>query len=158
MRAKTAEIIQRRLAEVGIVVKIRIVEWAAFIKDFIGKRRFDAVILGWTTPHDPDSYDVWHSSKTKPEELNFVSFKNAEVDRLLDDGRNTFDIHKRKQCYFRFQEILAEELPYIFLYVPDALPVVSSRFYGIKPAPLGIDYNFIEWFVPREKQKYILMQ
>jgi len=64
VRAKTAEIVQRRLAETGISVKIRIIEWAAFIKEFINKRRFDAVILGWTVPMDPDLYDVWHSSKT----------------------------------------------------------------------------------------------
>ncbi len=45
VRAKCAEIIQRRLAEVGIRVKIRIVEWAAFVNDFINKRKFDATIL-----------------------------------------------------------------------------------------------------------------
>ncbi|MEI7589858.1 MAG: peptide-binding protein, partial [Deltaproteobacteria bacterium] len=127
-------------------------------KDFIGKRRFDVVLLGWTVPQDPDSYDVWHSSKTKPEELNFVSFKNKEVDKLLEDGRSTFDKNKRKQCYYRLQEILAEELPYIFLYIPDSLPAISSRFYGITPAPLGIDYNFREWFVPQDQQKYIFKQ
>ena len=60
----------------------------------------------------------------------------------------------RKRCYFRFQEILAEEQPYTFLYVPDALPVVSARFRGIEPAPAGIMYNFIKWYVPKEEQKY----
>ena len=49
-RQKCAEIIQRQLKEVGINVKIRILEWAAFVNDFINKRRFDAVILGWTIP------------------------------------------------------------------------------------------------------------
>jgi len=153
-RVKAGEIIQRRLAEVGVKVKLRVIEWAAFLKEFINPGNFDATILGWNIPPDPDGYNVWHSSKTGPRELNFIAFKNAEVDRLLEEGRGTFDKAKRKQAYDRFQEILAEEQPYTFLYVPDSLPVVASRFRGIQPAPAGITYNFIEWYVPKEEQKY----
>ncbi|MFA4915181.1 MAG: peptide-binding protein [Syntrophales bacterium] len=154
VRQKCAEIIQKRLAEIGIKVKIRVLEWAAFVNDFINKRRFDAVILGWTIPLDPDLYDVWHSSKTKPEELNFISYKNTEVDELLERGRGTFNQKERKKCYDRIQEIMSEEQPYTFLYVPDALPIIHARFRGIKPAPLGIGYNFIKWYVPPGEQKF----
>ena len=156
IRAKCAEIIQRRLSEIGIKVKIRILEWAAFVNDFINKRRFDATILGWTIPLDPDIYDVWHSSKTGPQELNFISYKNEEVDRLIEKGRDTFDQKERKKYYDRIQEILAEDQPYTFLYVPDALPIINARFHGIKPAPLGIGYNFIKWYVPKEEQKLVM--
>jgi peptide/nickel transport system substrate-binding protein len=158
VRAKTAEIAQRRLAEVGISVKIRVIEWAAFIKEFINKRRFDAVILGWTIPMDPDLYDVWHSSKTGPSELNFISYKNEEVDALLEKGRSTFDRAERKRCYDRIQVLLAEDQPYIFLYVPDALPIFNARVRGIDPAPIGIGHNVIRWFVPKEEQKYVMTQ
>jgi peptide/nickel transport system substrate-binding protein len=156
IRAKCAEIIQRRLAEVGIQVKIRVVEWAAFVKDFINKRKFDATILGWTIPMEPDLYDVWHSSKTGPEELNFISYKNAEVDALIEKGRETFDQSVRKRCYDRIQEIFAEEQPYLFLYVPDALPIVHARFRGVEVAPLGIGHNFIKWYVPKAEQKLVM--
>ena len=156
IRAKCAEIIQRRLAEVGIKVTIRVVEWAAFVKDFINKRKFDATILGWTIPMDPDLYDVWHSSKTGPEELNFISYQNAEVDALIEKGRETFDQSERKRCYDRIQEILAEEQPYLFLYVPDALPIIHARFRGVEVAPLGIGHNFIKWYVPKAEQKYVM--
>ncbi len=156
IRAKCAEIIQRRLADIGMTVKIRIIEWAAFIKEFINKRRFDAIILGWTIPLDPDLYDVWHSSKTGAEELNFISYKNDEVDQLLEKGRSTFDRKEREICYYRIQEIMAEEQPYTFLYVPDALPIINTRFRGIKPAPIGIGYNFITWYVPKGEQKLIM--
>jgi peptide/nickel transport system substrate-binding protein len=153
-RAKAAEVIQKNLKAVGIDVSIRVVEWAAFLKEFVNPKKFDAVILGWTIPRDPDSYDVWHSSKTGPAELNHVSFKNAEVDALLEKGRRTFDQEERRKAYARFQEILAEEQPYVFLYVPDALPIVSARFRGIVPAPAGISYNFIKWWAPKSEQKY----
>ena len=156
LRVRTGEIIQRRLRDVGILVKIRTVEWAAFLKEFIDKGRFEAVLLGWTTGQDPDAFDVWHSSKTKPGELNFIHYNNPEVDRLLEEGRHTFDREKRRQAYFRFQEILAEDQPYTFLFVPDALPAVHKRFHGIKPAPAGINYNFPKWYVPKGEQKYTI--
>jgi len=153
-RAKVLQIIQQRLKVVGIAVKPRVIEWAAFLSQYIDKRNFDAVIMGWTIGQDPDLYDVWHSSKTGPKELNFIGYRNSEVDRLLEEGRSTFDMEKRRKCYYRIQEIFAEEQPYTFLYVPDALPVASSRFHGIEPAPAGIMYNFIRWYVPKELQVY----
>jgi len=155
-RQKCAEIIQRQLKEVGIDVKIRILEWAAFINDFINKRRFEAVILGWTIPLDPDAYDVWHSSKTAPEELNFISYKNPEVDALLEKARSTFEQKLRKKYYDRFQEILVEDQPYTFLYVPDELVIISKRFRGIEPAPISLSHNFIKWYVPKDEQKYTM--
>jgi peptide/nickel transport system substrate-binding protein len=155
-RQKCAEIIQRQLKEIGISVKIRVLEWSSFVTDFINKRRFDAVILGWTIPLDPDAYDVWHSSKTAPEELNFISYNNPEVDDMLEKGRSTFNQKERKKYYDRFQEILAEDQPYTFLYVPEALVIVHKRFRGIEPAAIGLEHNFIKWYVPKKEQKYTM--
>jgi len=154
-RLMTAQIIQQRLRLVGIDVKIRIVEWAAFLKEFVNKGNFEVVLLAWSISQDPDMYDIWHSSKNKPGELNFIGYNNPDVDRLLIEGRSTFDIEKRKRAYFRIQEILADEQPYTFLYVPDALPVVSSRIRGVEPAPAGIGHNQIKWYVPKNEQVYV---
>ncbi len=153
-RLLTAQIVQQRLKQIGIDVKIRVVEWATFLKEFVDKGNFEVILLGWNTSQDPDMYDVWHSSKTNPGELNFIGYKNPEVDRLLVEGRGTFDLEKRKRAYFRIQEILADELPYTFLYVPDSLPTVSARIRGIQPAPAGIGYNQIKWYVPKNEQVY----
>ncbi|MHB8122094.1 MAG: peptide-binding protein [Desulfuromonadaceae bacterium] len=154
-RLMTAQIMQQRLLKIGIDVRIRIVEWAAFLKEFVNKGNFEVVLLAWSISQDPDMYDIWHSSKNKPGELNFIGFNNPEVDRLLIEGRNTFDIKKRKRAYFRIQEILAVEQPYTFLYVPDSLPVVSARIRGVEPAPAGIGHNQIRWFVPENEQVYV---
>ncbi len=153
-RLKTAQIIQQRLRDVGIDMKIRVIEWASFITHFIDTRNFEAVLLGWSLGQDPDIFDVWHSSKSGKKELNFIGYKNEEVDRLIVAGRGTFDQKERQRCYWRIQELLAKDQPYTFLYVPDALPVVSARIRGIAPAPAGIGYNFIQWYVPRGEQKY----
>lgn len=151
-RLMSAQIIQQRLRLVGIEVKIRIVEWATFLKEYIDKGNFEVVMLAWNISQDPDMFDIWHSSKTKPGELNFIGYANPEVDRLLVAGRSTFDLEERKKAYFRIQEILAEEQPYTFLYVPDALITVSARIRGIEPAPAGIGHNQIKWFVPKNEQ------
>lgn len=154
VRQRTAVVIQERLKKIGVRMKIRVIEWSAFINEFIDKKDFEATILGWTTGFEPDQYDIWHSSKTGKKELNFISYKNSEVDRLLEQGRRTFDQERRKAIYSRFQEILAEEQPYTFLYVPEALPVVHARIHGIEPSPLGISYNFYRWYAPKELQRY----
>ncbi|MDP2681717.1 MAG: peptide-binding protein [Deltaproteobacteria bacterium] len=159
VRINTATIIQWRLAKIGIMVKVRTLEWSTFINEFIDKRRFEAVILGWSIGLDPDQYDIWHSGKTKEKEFNFVSYNNPEVDALLEKGRRTFDTEERKKAYFRIHEILADELPYIFLYVPDATPIVHARFKGIDPAPLiGMGYNIDKWYVPAGQQKHKVIQ
>ncbi len=154
LRVKAGEIVQRRFKEIGIDVKLRVIEWASFLKEFINPGNFDATILGWSGGPEPDQYTIWSSTQTGPHQLNFIDFRNAEVDKLLEEGRRTFDRKKRKKIYDRFQEILAEEQPYTFLYAPDALPAVARRFHGIKPAPAGIRYNFIKWYVPKSEQKY----
>jgi peptide/nickel transport system substrate-binding protein len=153
-RAKAATIIQARLAEIGIGVSIRIIEWAAFLNQFIDPGNFDATILGWTTGFEPDLYDIFHSSKTGPKQLNFVAYKNPEVDDLLERGRRTFDQEERKKIYFRLQDILAEDQPYTFLYFPQALQLIDARFFGIEPSPIGLDYNFERWYVPKPLQLY----
>jgi peptide/nickel transport system substrate-binding protein len=154
-RLKAAEIIQWRLGQIGIRVKLRVMEWASFINEYVDKKRFEAVILGWSTGVDPDQYDIWHSSKTDYKELNFISYKNREVDALLEKARRVFDREARKRYYFRLQEILAEEQPYVFLFVPYALPAIHARFRGIEPAPAGITYNFIRWYVPKSEQRVV---
>ena len=153
-RKKIAEIVQQRLKDIGVVADIQVIEWSSFIKEFVKKRRFEAVILGWGVGLDPDQYEVWHSSKTGPDELNFVSYSNPEVDQLLEQGRASCRQGERKKHYDRLQEILAEDQPITFLYFRDALPVVASRVQGIEPSPNGITYNFIRWYVPKFLQRY----
>ncbi len=153
-RKKVAEIVQASLKELGIQVDIRVIEWASFLKEYIKKRRFEAVILGWGIGLDPDQYEIWHSSKTAADELNHISYANPEVDALLTEGRRSCFQEERKKYYARLQEILAEDQPIVFLYFRDALPVVSSRVRGVVSAPNGIRYNFNEWYVPKYLQRY----
>ena len=153
-RLRAAEMIQKYLKAVGIKVKIRVLEWRALINEFINKRRFEAVLMGWFLARDPDNYDIWHSSKTREGEFNFIGYSNPEVDRLLVEGRMEFDRGKRAEIYHRIHELIYADQPYLFLYSAEALPIVSSRFRKVKASPIGIGYNFIKWYVPESEQRY----
>ena len=153
-RKKIAEIIQASLRELGIGVEIRVLEWAALLKEHIKKRHFDSIVLGWGTGADPDQYVVWHSSQSGPDDLNHISYANPEVDALLEAGRSSCVQAERVRYYHRLHQVLADDQPLVFLYWRDALPVVSSRIYGIQPGPAGIKWNFNDWFVPKYLQRY----
>ncbi len=153
-RKKAGEIIQQDLRKVGISIKLETLEWQALLNDFIDKHQFEAVILGWALSRDPDLYDMWYSTKTKDGEFNFVSYANPEVDKLLIEGRQTFDMNRRKEIYHQIHAIISDDAPYVFLYVPDALPIINKRFKGVKKEPLGIWYNFKDWYVPKNRNEW----
>jgi peptide/nickel transport system substrate-binding protein len=153
-REDVATIVQRNWQEIGLDVEVQTIAFVTFLKEFVDKRNFQALILGWTMPIDPDCYNVWHSETIKEGGLNFISYKNPEVDRLIEEGRSTYNINKRSKCYQEIHAIIAEEQPYTFLYFPYALPAVNKRFKGIVPAPAGISYDFIHWYVPENEQRY----
>ncbi|CAK7039664.1 MAG: Oligopeptide-binding protein AppA [Desulfovibrio sp.] len=155
-RIKTAIIIQSQLKELGMNVSVRTVEWATFYSQFVNKGYYDAIILGWTTPLDPDLFDVWHSSNMRPKGLNFMKYANPELDVLIEEGRRTFDQAERKKIYDKAQEILHHDQPYCFLYVPYTLPAVHKRFKGIVEAPAGITYNLKDWWVPKAERKHAI--
>lgn len=153
-RERAAVMVQQYLKDVGVRMKIRTLEWNALINEFINKRRFEAVLMGWFLSRDPDNYDIWHSSKTREAEFNFVSYGNPEVDRLLEEGRRDFDQSKRADAYHQIHKLIYDDQPYMFLYSSEILPIVSSRFRNVEVSPIGIGYNFIKWYVPKDEQKY----
>jgi peptide/nickel transport system substrate-binding protein len=154
MRELAAQVIQSQLTAIGIDAKIRIIEWSSFIHQFVDKKNFEALILGWQTGRDPDNYAMWHSSQQKEGQYNFVGYENPDVDRLLVQGRETFGEKARQVIYHKIHAQIAADLPYIFLYSPDALIAIHKRFIGPEVAPLGIGWNFWEWYVPAGQQRY----
>ncbi len=149
-----AELVPQQLKEIGLDVKIRVIEWSAFVHEFIDKRRFEAVLLGWDLSRDPDLYDLFHSSKMKEGEYNFVQYADPTVDQLLEQGRRTFDHDQRQRIYHEVHRRLYEDQPYTFLFVEDALPIVAARFRNVQASPIGIGYNFIDWYVPLTERRY----
>jgi peptide/nickel transport system substrate-binding protein len=161
-RRDVGVLVQRQLREIGIDVTFELYEWSVFLKNFINAKHFDACILGWALSPDPDDYMIWHSSQIE-KGFNFVSYKNLEVDRLLEEGRKEYGLEKRKQIYWRIHELMAEDQPYTFLYVPLGISALQKKFlllekdaagkeipHEIKMEKAGLMYDLIKWYVPRE--------
>lgn len=150
-REKSAVLIQRRLKEVGIDVKIRAIEWASFISRFIKTGDFDVVVLGWGLGLDPDQFNIWHSSQQAPGQFNFIGYNNPSVDNLLEQGRLELDPDKRMKIYHEFSSILLEDSPIVYLSAGYGLTAIHKRVKGIdNPAPpAGIAHNSQEWYIPQ---------
>ena len=124
-----------------------------FIDQFIDKKKFQVILLGWILPPDPDCYAIWHSDSVKAG-LNSVSYRNKEVDDLIEKGRSEFNQTKRENIYRKIHNIIANEAPYTFLFFRYSMPATNKRFKNIKPEKSGIMYNFIDWHVPDSEVKY----
>jgi peptide/nickel transport system substrate-binding protein len=147
---KIATILKEELDKMGIAMEIRKTEWAVFTSR-LNDRKFDAVTLAWSMGVESDPYQIWSSTQAESGS-NFVGFKNAEADRLIETARQEFDRPKRIELYRKFSEIVNEEQPYTFLFCRKATVAVAKRFENVIVYPLGVDP--IEWYVPAPLQKY----
>jgi len=159
-REKSAVLIQRRLKEVGIDVKIRAIEWASFISRFIKTGDFDVVVLGWGLGLDPDQYNIWHSSQQAPGQFNFIGYNNPTVDKLLEQGRLELNSDKRMKIYHEFARVLLEDSPIIYLSAGYGLTAIHKRVKGIdNPAPpAGIGHNSQDWYIPQPLRRNEISQ
>ena len=144
-RKYAAIIIQNQLQKAGIEAKIRVMEWQSFLNRAVHARDFDLILLGWSLPLMPDPYNVWHSDSDKKGGFNFVGYKNDEVDRLIKASESIVDRKKLDQNFRRIFELIADDLPYIFLYIPNSITVVNKNISPVIPSIIGIMHNKNEW-------------
>ena len=159
LRKAILSVAQDSWRKIGIDVRTDVLEWAVFIKDRVNKFDFDALILGWGMGIEPDLYQIWHSSQTGPNQLNFVAFRNEEADDLIIKIRQEYDHDKQVAYCHRLHEIIAQEQPYTFLYVGkwtaildkrivirDVDPDGTVRYSRIKPTKTGnFMFHFNKW-------------
>ncbi|MEW6752605.1 MAG: peptide-binding protein [Candidatus Latescibacterota bacterium] len=152
-RKDVALTLQHELQDVGIDCQVRELDWSIFLER-ARSRQFDTVILGWSggVVFPPDAYQIWHSSQADASGSNHVAYRNAEVDRILEEYRREFDVEKRRVLYQRFQEIIYDEQPYTFLWTQRVARAYSRRFAGVTWYPAGGDLQ--EWWVGPENQLY----
>ncbi len=147
-------ILREDLYMIGIEMSIRRLEWSVFINNYIRNHNFDACYLGWVFGMKGDPKQVWHSESAKSRGSNHIDFMNSEADSLIDAARIEFDQEKRIAMYHQFQQILHEEQPYTFLFSTMCKPAYNRRFKGVFWYPFRPGYQFDEWFVPKEDQKF----
>ena len=115
----TVDYLATALKELGIECKPRGLDMADLSAAMEGKD-FEAIYLAWGLGSPPqDLRQLWHSSGAKEKgSSNTIGFVNPEVDQIIAKLDYEYDRDKRLALYHRFHEIIHEEAPYTFLYVP----------------------------------------
>jgi len=137
IRINAAQILQYQLAKAGVNMKIRVMEWQAFLNTVVTPRNFEAILLGWALSLMPDAYPLWHSSSAKLGGFNLVNYKNKELDKLIEKGSITVEQKELSKIYKKIYKIIADDLPYLFLYIPNSITVVNSEIKNLEPTFLG---------------------
>ncbi|MFZ0391280.1 MAG: ABC transporter substrate-binding protein, partial [Calditrichia bacterium] len=142
MSRQKAQIIQQYLKEVGIGIDIQSYEWGTFFDD-IQNGRFDMYSLTWVGVYEPDLYYRLFHSASIANGANRGGYRNEQVDSLIEQAQHTTDLEKRKQYYYRIQEILARDLPYISLWYETNVAVMNKKLrnFSIYPAAEWISFR-----------------
>jgi len=145
IRVNAAEILQYQLAKAGIIMKIRVMEWQAFLNTIVTPRNFDAIILGWGLSLMPDAKPLWHSNSDKKGGFNLVGYSNEEVDNLIEKGESTIDKKKLSIIYNDIFKHISDDLPYLFLYIPNSITIINKDIKNVSEALTGITHNQKDW-------------
>ena len=140
-----SSVIQQNLRAVGIALDVRTYEFATLYADVL-KGNFQLFTLQWVggAVADPDILRrVFHSSQVPPAGFNRGYFKDARVDRLLDQAAVTTDEASRRALYADVQRIVAEEAPYISLWCKTNAAVARRDLTGIHILPIA-DFTFLK--------------
>ena len=143
--------LKESFAKAGIDMKIRNVEWSVYVQN-LNSRNYDVCSLGWSSSFDPDLYQVWHSSQIANEGSNHISYKNEELDQLLEKMQITFDMKERVALGHKIARLLHEEQPYTFLFFSNSLTALSGRYKNVRLFPAGIPDELV-WTPGNAQQK-----
>lgn len=126
---------QQSLAAVGVRMEIEKLDPRAFFE----RRRahaFQATMSSFVLTPSPDQFELYHSS-AREGGMNYGGFSDPEVDRLLEEGRRTFERGRRKEIYFRLQRRLHELEPISCLFHWVSPVLHDSRLQGIERSAIG---------------------
>ncbi len=144
-RPYVAEILQHQLKQAGVVVKLRIMEWQAFLNMAVFPHKFDTVLLGWGLSPTPDPRLFWHSKSDVKGGFNFIGYHNEKLDRLIEKSETMVDREKLTKIWRKMFALIVADNPYLFLYIPTSISAVNKNIKNIEPLPSGYWHNYIDW-------------
>lgn len=153
---KTVEQLKQYWEAIGIRVELKIIADTDIQTTIIKPRAYEALLFGEIVGSDPDPYPFWHSSQSADPGLNLAVFYNKQVDQLLEEARQTNDAEARRLKYLHFQNILAEQLPAIFLYNPQYTYTMNKKVKGIEEvfitAPSDRFLTIADWYIKTDRK------
>lgn len=144
-RINAAQILQYQLAKVGVNLKIRVMQWQAYLNTVVHPRNFEAVLLAWSLALMPDAYPLWHSDSAKIGAFNLTSYKNKNIDKLIEEGSTTVNQEELGLIYKEIFKKITDDLPYLFLYISNSITVVNKNIKNVEPSFVGIMHNQQDW-------------
>lgn len=143
------EMVRAQLARVGVQVNVRPIDFAVMLQDITSpSRKFDAAYLQLSTDLVLNFHDAFHSS-TLDNAFHATSYRNPEVDRILDRAAVTADRKAATALWKRFQRIIRDDQPMTFLWWSPDLIVVSKRLQGVQMDVRGALLTLPRWYVTR---------
>ena len=141
-RGEMATLIQQDLKQIGMKVNVVPMDFRSMVDRLLQTYDYDAAIMGLGGGDaDPNSeVNVWATSGTMHlwhigENAGATDWEK-ELDRLMQQQMVTVDYKQRKRMYDRAQEVIADDLPFIFLATPNVLTVAKSQLGNFRPAVL----------------------
>lgn len=126
-RVAIAKAIAADLKKIGIDVTVESLEWGKFKAD-VEAGKVQMWSLSWVGFKDPDIYRFAFATESfPPNGGNRGFYSNAELDKLLTAARAETDTKKRVEQYEKAQGIIANEMPYVFLWHEEVFAVVNKR-------------------------------
>lgn len=136
--------LQSQLRRQGVEVEVEFLDSAAWRGRVWRERRFDAVLSQWTFDRSEDIREQFHSEGTR----NFLGYRSAEVDRLLDEAASVQDPQARKAALREVHRTLHEEAPMIFLWTLDSYSAVRDAVQGVAIHPFYFFTWVRDWRMP----------
>ena len=143
-------LIQQDLKKVGVVADLNTMEWNAYIQKDVVRREYTATVNWWTYPSDPDVFPYYHSSAAG-KGFNIPGYQDPKLDDLLVQGQSASDLEQRKAVYKQLQAYTSETLPYLFLWYPQEIDVITSSLQGVPELGLRDAMHYIgEWWLAKK--------
>ncbi len=134
-RAQVAEFLQNSWKSAGIDVEVQPAVQFAALQDLLVKGDYDAIIVGWVSLSDPDR--AMYRSFQSASPSNWGKYKNAEVDKLLEDARKISARPDRKKLYLQAANMVVQDAPYIFFEDQAYVNLVRDNLQGYILNPSG---------------------
>ena len=141
-RERMATMIQQDLRALGITVNVVTLDFPSLIQRISETFNYEAALLGLVNVDlDPNAQmNVWLSSSDEhqwnPRQKTPATSWEAEIDRLMRAQASTMDNRERKKYFDRVQEIVADQLPFIYLVNKNALTGISPLLEDARPVAL----------------------
>lgn len=148
-RELVEQILQSQWKAVGFDIKIKNEPARVFFGQTMTERRYSGLgMYAWMSSPENVPRTTLHSEHipTKANNFagqNYTSFKNAEMDELLETIEIQLDKSKRKKMWKRLQHIYANELPVLPLYFRANAYILPKWLTGVKPT--GHQYSTTLW-------------